>query len=105
MQTAMIFDLNNMAERYRHDYQVDNHITEGKHNKEDIRQMLYNNATTRNMLDALAQVMEYETAFPSLKKGVQQVPLVADTTTTGTTSISDESDPTHLRRYRKLLSL
>lgn len=105
MQIAMIFDLNNMPEQERHAYQVENHITEGKHNKDDLRQLLYNNATTRHMLDTLAQVMEYDTAFPSVKKGIQPVPLVTSEATAGASSISEESEPTHLRRSRKRLSL
>lgn len=60
----MIFDLDSMPEIERNAYQVDNHITEGKHNKDDLRKILYNNATTREMLDTLAKTMEYDSAFP-----------------------------------------
>lgn len=70
MQIAMIFDLSSMPEIERRAYQVENHITEGKHNKEDLRKILYSNATTREMLNKLATQMDYPSAFPSLEAGV-----------------------------------
>ncbi|GMH35528.1 hypothetical protein BSKO_03396 [Bryopsis sp. KO-2023] len=77
MQIAMIFDLSSMPEIERRAYQVENHITEGKHDKDDLRKMLYSNTTTRAMLNKLATQMDYPTAFPSLETGV---PLEAPTT-------------------------
>lgn len=78
MQIAMIFDLSNMPEIERRAYQVENHITEGKHNKQDLRKILYSNTTTRAMLNELAMQMDYATAFPSLETGV---PLAAPVST------------------------
>lgn len=68
MKLAMIFDLDNMSESKRKAYHVESHVTEGKHNKDDLRQLLYNNPAARNMLQELAKVMGYESAFPSLGK-------------------------------------
>lgn len=103
MQTAMVFDLDSMPEAERKAYRVEAHITEGKHNKDDLRQLLYDNPTTRQMLEVLAQFMEYDTAFPSVKKGVQSIPAVSGETTNEAASTSMERETTHVQRSRKML--
>lgn len=83
MDIAMIFDLSNMPEIERTAYQVESHITEGKHNKDDLRKLLYKNETTRLMLNVLAQEMDYNTAFPSLEDSAtsKTLPSVTNSTT------------------------
>eukprot|EP00210_Caulerpa_lentillifera_P002487 g2384.t1 len=65
MEIASKLDINNMSKKLWNAYQVGMHVTEGKHNKSTLRQVLYKNKDMRSVMEAIGAVLEYQDVFNS----------------------------------------